>query len=1261
MSDSESDETKAVSYIWFTRLSSSFPYLENIGKPKQLRVIVSVKSASMQERVLEAKSNGKEDQLSIAMESVLGRGCRLSIVVYVKHRVLPTEKVVEEEFSFNALRERCLGPNESGVYELSHTNGIIVSAKIELDQLEPEGAVKNVGAENVMVPQPVGSKSGVQTKDSVVSNLKAGLEIVQQVGKIVQSVPFIEPIGAILSTLVDVYKEVEDNNDKRDALVDKATALARDVSQAILRLKDLSHEDLINRLDPDLKEYQRLLTEVQNRVTETFNDRGKLVRVIKRGELGGELDSLGEKLSFWGTRFRSNRLVDIQIKQNIIAEDVHETHIAMLEDRLEKWLRVPDQKVKQSSSSGVRNRSPCRWFFEDGKLMTWQDNPRQLLWIEGASGTGKTIISSMIIEQLFKDRATLNSTDSTAIAYFYFELGQQSVESALRRLILQLSSQGPYQILNEQHQLCKGQTVPNYSELLLILEKLLLMFGRTYLVLDALDECKTEDYDRVAKFVATISAWSHIQLHVLITSQSRDVFENALLPLRNLSRIIPQKDTTSDDIRLYVSNELASRSDLQLWKSESGRITNYIVDKSAGMFRLAYCLLEQLKDCARLSELQATLDALPDNLHDIYARSLKSVPEKYLPDVQKLLQWLVFTERPLTLAELEDTIAFDFTNPERYTFDPDRRPKRGVFMKWLSGLVSITSSSRDAIDDSSEKEYVFDADGVFDNDGFYRSGSVVSLAHSSVQDYLQQRHPSWCSSCPIHVREETAHQLMAQSCICYLLHFDDHPLDAETFPDYPLALYAAKNWHYHLLRSSDQVALSTLTKDLLLPESRPYTALYRLNNSWDSPNWSPWSSIEPPLSLCAQVGYMAGVKFLCGIGADVNAMGNNGYALTTALEYASKNGHVEIAKFLLENGADVNRSSDDEFDPTYIYDYQQPPNALEHASRNGHLEIVRSLLDKGADVNADGREHTALQLASVHGYTEIVHLLIEKGANVHAQGSGGTALQQAAAMGHIEIVKLLLEKGAKINAWSGDFKLTQVGVFEINGGFGQGTALEEAAAHGHLEIVQFLLDQGADLNPQNTGFHGTPLQRAAEAGHIEIVKLMLNHGADVDAHSETNGTALQHASGAGCMEIVKVLLEEDADVNAQGGWHGTALQCASEHGDIEIVQLLLDKHANINAPSMGGTAWQRASRQSHTEIVHLLLENGADTGVDEIQWDIGRVDSPRPPSDATPNVIELQWPDNDSKDRFPSYLRTPSELTPSESDSGTRASEGSRF
>jgi hypothetical protein len=193
--------------------------------------------------------------------------------------------------------------------------------------------------------------------------------------------------------------------------------------------------------------------------------------------------------------------------------------------------------------------------------------------------------SSMIIEQLFKDRASLTSVESTAITYFYFDLGKQSVGSALRRLLLQLSHQNPAacEVLVKQYDLCNGQTVPNYFELLAILEKMLASFGRTYLVLDALDECKKEDYDRLANFVTTISGWSNFRLHVLVTSQAREVFGKTFMSLKNLSRITPDSNTTSDDIRLYISSEFVSSSELQHWKQESGRITNYIVDKSAGM------------------------------------------------------------------------------------------------------------------------------------------------------------------------------------------------------------------------------------------------------------------------------------------------------------------------------------------------------------------------------------------------------------------------------------------------------------------------------------------------------------------------------------------------------------------------------------------------------------------------------------------------------------------------------------------------------
>jgi hypothetical protein len=50
-------------------------------------------------------------------------------------------------------------------------------------------------------------------------------------------------------------QEVKETSGKREALVEKAAALARDIFQAIMQLKNLNHVDLIHRLGSDLEEY----------------------------------------------------------------------------------------------------------------------------------------------------------------------------------------------------------------------------------------------------------------------------------------------------------------------------------------------------------------------------------------------------------------------------------------------------------------------------------------------------------------------------------------------------------------------------------------------------------------------------------------------------------------------------------------------------------------------------------------------------------------------------------------------------------------------------------------------------------------------------------------------------------------------------------------------------------------------------------------------------------------------------------------------
>ena len=84
-------------------------------------------------------------------------------------------------------------------------------------------------------------------------------------------------------------------------------------------------------------------------------------------------------------------------------------------------------------------------------------------------------------------------------------------------------------------------------------------------------------------------------------------------------------------------------------------------------------------------------------------------------------------------------------------------------------------------------------------------------------------------------------------------------------------------------------------------------------------------------------GDFAEVKRLIEAGADVNAQENDG---STALMWASLEGHAGITRLLIEAGADVNAQDN--------YGYI----ALIYTSRKGHTEVVKLLIEEGADVNA---------------------------------------------------------------------------------------------------------------------------------------------------------------------------------------------------------------------------------------------------------------------------------------------------------------------
>ncbi|KAJ7112611.1 hypothetical protein C8R44DRAFT_985058 [Mycena epipterygia] len=1054
-----------------------------------------------------------------------------------------------------------------------------------------------------------------------VDNLALAANIAEKIANVVDKVPFVAPVAALLSEVLKTCKEIQDMGENRNTLDTLIGKITKDLNEMKTGLEDVQ---IPGSLKKDVEEYAGLLAKASALIS-CFDGQNKALRAINQKEWASQWTALESELDSFASRFSIKRGIEIQVGQAEIRKDLSDIQILALEKKLREWLKSPpDMAEKQHATQKLHHEGTGNWFLNGGQFSEWKKNSGSL-WIEGKSGAGKSVLSSSVIAQLFNVQATAGIS---AVAYFYFDFRNEQnelVEIMLRSIILQLSAQSPipYAALDQQYKSLRGQTLPTYQNLLDILEKLLLELGSTYIVLDALDECT--EHDLLVRFILLLRGWSSKSpLHLLFTSQTRDLFTASFEGVEHVSL---ELETTQEDIAAFVTSELESNSKLKRWAKHTAEITRKVVEKSNGMFRLAACLLIELSKRTLDRNPDSILADLPGQLFEIYDRFLESIHPNNFVLVEVALRWLISSARPLSLAELEDALAFDFSDPHRHLFQPTQRDDcANRVCSLLEGLVTVGRLN------------------------YWNETPVVVLAHASVADYLKS--PQFAARHKCDLSQGFSHTFLAQTCVGYLLHFADHPLNAETFPNYPLSSYAAKYWSYHLLRCHDRATLETSTMRLLEAGSGQYATLNHLH----CPEWhSYWESMQspswrrdgpPPLHLCSGIGlptclvtvsvlmnddhpddvpmvvlahasvadYLKSPQFAKRHKCDLNqgcshtflAHSCVGYLLHFAdhplnmetfpdyplSSYAAEHWSYHLLRcddratlerstmHLLEAGSGQYAAFNHLHSQRW-YDYspdwqRDGPPPLRLCSEMGYTEGVHLLLKK--DAHEDDIV-VALRTASGLGHINIVRLLLEKGANFNAaDGKHGSALQAASAGGHTEIVRLLLENGADVNAEGGVY----------------GSALQGASEQGSLEIFRILLEEGADVNMAG-GFYGSALQAASRQGSLEIVRILLKEGADVNAAGGRYGSALQAASYYGSLEIVRLLLESGADLNATGGIYGSALQAACEGGVREIVRLLLENGAHVNAEGGHcGTALRVASIFGQTEIVRLLLENGAD-------------------------------------------------------------------
>lgn len=541
-----------------------------------------------------------------------------------------------------------------------------------------------------------------------------------------------------------------------------------------------------------------------------------------------------------------------------------------------------------------------------------------------------------------------------------------------------------------------------------------------------------------------------------------------------------------------------------------------------------------------LKQVRRALDKLPEELDQTYEEAMERIQKQHKDRSKlalRLLTWITYALRPLTIDEIQHALAVMDLEPEENDLDETGEdfPDTGLLITVCEGLVAIDTESH-----------------------------LIRLIHYTAQEYFDRRREEIFPKAQINI---------SLACIRYLSldPFLRGPFDAYYAKKkrYKLLSYASHSWFNHA-RGEPEEAIKGEVQKFLSHRTLLYSAVIFMSTFLEPSSGRRIHSLPediPGIVFASRfrLGTIVNVMLQAGDSVD-----DKGHDSKTALHWATENGDWRIVQLLLEANADVNNT------------YSEGRTALHDAASNGDLEIVKILLKSEADINAkDSIQRTPFHDAAKQGHELVTELLIQAGAVINAEDIyGWTALNLAADGGRKEVIKLLIEAGADTNIAN-------------NAGF---TPLYGAVKHDREDILQMLLQAGADPNGPGFGRNETVLYEASVNGKEADVRLLLGYDADVNAGAEDSlRTPLHGAALMGHKDVVLLLLEAGADVSAEDFQGQRALSRAAMEGHDAIVQQLLEASAEVDAAdSNGRTALHEATRFRHQRVIKLLLEANAD-------------------------------------------------------------------
>ncbi|KAI8714078.1 NACHT domain-containing protein [Fusarium sp. LHS14.1] len=875
------------------------------------------------------------------------------------------------------------------------------------------------------------------------------------------------------------------------------------------------------------------------------------------------------------------------------------------------WLSSFDHMAQQNDISARRQAGTGLWLLESREFVSWKTSKGKTLYCPGIPGAGKTILSSVVVEELTKQ---FQHDSSVCIAHIYFNYQQQenqTIDQVFGNLLRQLAadqSNIPDAVQDIYKEHSKKGSKLKFEEIFKILHGLSALYSRVFIIVDALDECPSRDGRRNTMLSEIMKLQSALSANILCTSR----------PIPEIESWFPNAVSinvraSEHDVRKYLDGKIGRLPSFVARSTElQENVKTQILQVVDGMFLLAHLHLESLMYKRTAKALRTALEGLPRGstaCDDTYERTMRRI-ETQSPDqaglAMDVLQWIVYAKDPLPVLGLQHALAVESGEED---LDFDNLPDADDMVTACGGLVTIDQAS-----------------------------GIIRLVHYTTQEYFERTKEAWF---PV------AEEQMAEVCLTYLSFLPFRGEQCKTWyeywmrlEDWPFYRYAGRYWGFHAHQTSPARILAFFQlKQAFQSSLQP---LFR-KSPWHREKFYPFDPVKRKVT-------MLHVAALFGLGAIVRELATpetvekRTEERWTPLAMAAEQGHDEVIRLLLlEHGADA-----EIYEEGYMLPFGQ---AL--ARTRFFASSCKVLLEVGKATVGLWRNDPRfpLYLATLNDDPEVIECFLQKIETFQDHESElGLILRTAAVCGNVGVVKRLVSRphlnlnisghimpfyndttrrppltwATYYGAYEVSKILVETGRIDPNMVDSNGrTALSYALNRNMTKMVDFLLKiNDIYVDSAELAYYRWPLSFAVARRNKEMAKKIISTNReylnaellrmailnkdqtlaiallsscvfDIDTKDGRERSPISYAAERGYEGVVEALLRSNADVNSRGPREMTPLSYAAQRGHEQIVKALLQvPYIEVDSKAEGRTPLSLAAQQGHARIVQRLLDTG---------------------------------------------------------------------